>query len=131
MQDSPIDLRCEIYINTQISDKELRDQVCKLLGILNTGFYLSFENQAEFEIDTNDFYSSDLSEEEKKDWGNFPLFMYLAGVDGQTLENQIALITKLLEYFWSQGYPARASCKFPHLLPRNGGYDPINSVIIE
>lgn len=51
----------------------------------------------------------------------FVYFRYYLEVDGNDLNQQIALISKLLETFWSQGIAAVAACEYEELLPEKGG----------
>jgi hypothetical protein len=39
-----------------------------------------------------------------------------------SLDNQIALVSRILQYLWSEGVPAVASCDYEDKLPNNGGY---------
>lgn len=128
IQKSSIDLRCTVYINAQISHEVLRDQVCNLFNV-SSDYYILFDEKADLWIKRNDGYFSNLTKEEKKDWINFPYLIYIDQYKDQTLEGQITLVTKLLEYLWSQDYSTIVSCfseEFESFLPRNGNYNPIS-----
>ncbi len=69
---------------------------------------------------------TDFDEQIRKDEENgFLYYRYLLEIEPTEefgKENAVEFVGKILDYLWSQGFPAVASCDYEELLPNNGGY---------
>ena len=114
-------LDCKIYVETPLERHELLSAIGNLLSgseRVNT-IYTS-----DLTIDV--LYNSDRDEKHCKDFPDgFLFFRYcieIYPVSGHTPESRKRIILEMLNYLWSQSWPAVAACDYENELPNNGGY---------
>jgi len=114
------DLACVIYSN--INKNILMEKLRQLLSEKDDASFYAYDNEVEI-LKNLDFDSVKCQQ--------FPDgFLYFCQrieifpdeSKRVSLENQIALVSMLLKYLWSQGVPAVAACDYEDQLPNNGGY---------
>lgn len=112
---------CNLYVDIDIEREELISKLSEFLGASVKGLYV--ENfHGYICVDKNDEFDCEMRKD--KDDG-FLYYQYLLEVEPSPeldKQNQIGLVSKILHFFWSKGYPAVASCDYEELLPNKGGY---------
>jgi hypothetical protein len=113
-------LYCKLFVDAKMPQSALVETLARAVqGRVEGNTIIG----ATFEIDVRRNEDSDLMQLEAPDaFVYFPYFLDIEASPGQTRENQIALVAKLLEHLWAERFPAVAACDFEDELPHNGGY---------
>lgn len=69
-------------------------------------------------------------EQQQNDFLYFKHYIEITPIQEQTLEEQVELVSKLLEYFWPKSYKAVAITDYEDTLPRRCDYNPKEEVEI-
>lgn len=119
-------LYCKVFVDADdISQAELHSRLIRCLGdrVKRVG-QRSIEGSL-FAIDV--MRNEDFEAIRRKEPDGFVYFRYYLDVDavpGQQQSAQIALVARILECLWTQGYAAVAAADFEDELPHRGGYKP-------
>ncbi|AFZ24726.1 hypothetical protein Cylst_2517 [Cylindrospermum stagnale PCC 7417] len=120
------DLACMIYAD--INENELAEKLRRLLSQknYNASFFL---DDNEILVIKNLSFDSIQRQQFPDGFLYFQQIIEIFPDETKTvsLENQIALVSRILQYLWSEGVPAVAACDYENKLPNNGGYK--NTVI--
>jgi hypothetical protein len=116
---------CSLFIDSDVSREDLTLNLAKFFGVSPDRHYLSNE-KGEVGVMKNKDYDSVLRKDGED---GFLYYRYLIEVEpNEELgeENAVAFVSKILEYLWSQGYPATAACDYEDSLPNKGKLIPEN-----
>lgn len=116
------DLYSKVYVNADVARGDLAQLIADSLD--GTASHSSVQvGESEIDIEENDDF--DPAQVDTPD--GFLFYRYYLDVmptDVQTRDGQIAVVSQLLESFWSYGWPAVAAADYEEELPRRGGYNP-------
>lgn len=116
------DLYSKVYVNADVARGDLAQLIADSLD--GTASHSSVQvGESEIDIEENDDF--DPAQVDTSD--GFLFYRYYLDVmptDVQTRDGQIAVVSQLLESFWSYGWPAVAAADYEEELPRRGGYNP-------
>ncbi len=114
-------LDCKIYVDASISRSQLIETIAKLLDGLAEKNTLRVPD---FEIDVLE--NDEFDEFRRREFPDgFLYFHYIFEIYANTdrqIQDRAALVSKILEHLWSEGFPAVAACDYETELPESGGY---------
>lgn len=113
-------LYCQIFLNTHLNN-DILNGLENLLNTKTIGNVIALE-AVEIELRENESFDPKLCKEATNRFLYFPYYIEIDAFPEQTQENQINLVSKILEYFWSSGFEVVASCDYEEQLPNSGGY---------
>jgi hypothetical protein len=111
----PNPLFCKVFVNTQLSEKELTADIIRLSGGTLRNF--TVEGPAmEIDVRKNDA----LVPGEAPSFVDFPFYLDIEppAERGVSRGDYVSAISELLRGLWGLGYDAVASCRFEDELPR-------------
>lgn len=118
-------LGCNVYVDANIEQENFTFKLANFLTASINGLYI--ENADGYVcVDKNDEFNLELRMDEDD---GFLYYHYLLEVEPSPKvdeQRQIGFVSKILEYCWSNGYPAVASCDYEDKLPNKGGYKSLN-----
>ncbi|KKD39168.1 hypothetical protein [Limnoraphis robusta] len=114
-------LYCQIFLNTELNKSDIIKGLENLLNTKSTGNVIALES-VEIELRDNESFEQKLCKEATNRFLYFPYYIEVDPFPEQTQENQIDLVSKILEYSWSSGFEVVASCDYEEQLPNSGGY---------
>jgi hypothetical protein len=114
-------LYCQIFLNTAMSKLDIIKGLEKLLNRQSIQNVITLEN-VEIEVRTNEKFDRHLCKQFPNGFLYFPYYIEVDPLPEQTQENQINLVSKILEYCWSSKFEVVASCDYEEQLPNCGGY---------
>ena len=116
-----VDLACVIYADSD------RDELLSVLGqLLPEKVYGEIRRGRDNEVEV--VRNLDFDPVARRQFpGGFLHFRQLIEIFPEesktvSLENQVALVSLILEYLWASGIPAVAGCDYEDKLPHGGGY---------
>lgn len=116
------DLYSKVFVNTDITRGELAHVIAASLdGVVEASTVQA--QGGELDIEDNE----DFDPEQVDTPDGFLFYRYYLDVfpaEDQTREGQVAVVSRLLESLWAEGWPAVAAADFEEELPRRGGYNP-------
>lgn len=114
------DLYCAIYVNAPVTREELAALVLQIAGAENVGRYLLRLLSAEVEVRPNEDANERLRGSQENGFLYYPYLLEVDALPGQSIEQQMALVSAILELLWARQFNAVAACDFEDRLPRNG-----------
>lgn len=114
-------LDCNLYIDT---DKEISFLLRNLANLFGSNYKSNsvVTDKGFITISENRQFNP---KNKKSPLDGFLFYRYILDVKpNPNLEkdNAISFVTKILEEFWAEGFPAVANCEYEVALPNNGGY---------
>ena len=106
---------CKVYVDADLSDRELIGLTAPLL------FAPDDEVTLEVEVLKNEEYDSN---RRRQFPDGFVYFRYTLDLymSGATTTRKAAIVARLIRRLWEWGYPAVAACAYEDRLPQRGGY---------
>lgn len=114
---------CSIYISVNWTEEKLLAQLHNLVGGVRIAFSFIENNNYGLDIDENDEFDE---EKQKKFPDGFLYFRYIVFIEfkNAVVENYCQKeVSRILEWLWSNGIAAVASCDYEDLLLERGGYN--------
>jgi len=114
-------LDCKIYVDAAIGRSELVERIGQLLQAQvekNTVLGLDFE----IDVLKNDEFDESRRQEFPDGFLHFYIVLELYFSSVRQAQDRVTMVSKILEYLWSEGIPAVAACDYEAELPRSGGY---------
>ncbi len=111
------DLWCKIYVDTDISRDELVGVVAQITGGLLDGITVS-TGLTDVHISVNDAFDETRRRQRPSGFLYFRYYMDVEAFPDQPRAAQIALVSRLLQHFWAQGWSAVAACDYEDELPK-------------
>lgn len=121
-----VDAYCSLFTDADAERENLAFALGQLFNSLPDKWHNVETSFGEFSILENDEFDEQMRKNEKD---GFLYYRYLIEVEPNIElgeENAVAFTAKLLEYLWSQDYPATAACSYEDELPNNGNLIPEN-----
>ncbi len=110
------DLWCKIYVDADISRDELVGLVARIAGGSRHGRTIR-TGLVDVPISVNDEFDEIRRKEPGDGFLYFRYYMDVEAFPDQPRAAQIALVSRLLQHFWAQGWPAGAACDYEDELP--------------
>jgi hypothetical protein len=123
---SEIDFGGAIYTDADAEIEKLTFALSQLFNSLPDKWNNVETSVGEFSVLKNDEFDEQMRKDNED---GFLYYRYLIEVEPNKElgeENAVAFTAKLLEYLWSQGYPATAACGYEDALPNKGKLIPEN-----
>lgn len=114
---------CSIYVPLNWPKSELVSRLGTFLASVVRDFSVLENGQYVIDIDENEEYDEYECKKYPDGFLYFKYLLYLDFREGVTESYCYNEINKILEWFWSAGITAIASCDYEHLLVENGGYN--------
>lgn len=118
--DENLDLYCAIYVHAPVTREQLVAVVLQIPGAEKVGRSILRLLKAEIEVRPNEDASDGLRGNLENGFLFYPYLLEVDALPEQTIEEQIALVSALLELLWAQQFNAVAACDFEDRLPRSG-----------
>lgn len=117
-----MNLYVSLYVDSNLDRKLLTTELKKTLNEAIEDRFDIESPQGEISVRKNDAFNEEMRKDEED---GFLYYRYLLEVEPEEelgKENATQFVSRILEYLWSQNYPAVASCDYEELLPNKGGY---------
>lgn len=116
---------CRIFVNSTISQEEMKDGIVLALGAVTRRSSIVTE-YAEFDLTKNESADSELSRSFPDGFVYFNFTIEVELTPSSDLKNYFNQIGTLLLFFWDNNHPAVAACDFESDLPFSGGFKNIS-----
>lgn len=117
-----IDLGSEIYVDTNTERENLTYALGQLFGSSPDKYNNVETSIGELSVLKNDDFDEQIRKDEENGFLYYRYLLEIEPTEEFGKENAVEFVGKILDYLWSQGCPAVASCDYEELLPNNGGY---------
>ena len=118
-QTDNMELYCKLFVDVDTTAKDIADDIAQLLG--GTVHMDSVETESGFvDVEDNDDFDEQVPCSSDDEFLYYRFYLDIDPSHNQGHKGAVALVSKLLEHFWSSGYPAVAACGYEDELPNNG-----------
>ena len=117
-----VDLRCKVFVDADVARNALVGMIAHTLGGTVVQRDIVEAGGAEIYVDDNEDFRSISLRASDAQFLYYRYYLDISPCPGQDLGAQIKVVTRLLEYLWSQGFSAVAASDYEEDLPRRGGY---------